>query len=85
MSIERDDPLVLQLLASKQPVMSYDITMSAAALPAGRLRPAVAMPMLVRSSLEAIVFYGPHQSEEDLDPSEIETLEYLMEAASSAL
>jgi hypothetical protein len=42
------------------------------------------MPISVRSVLEAIVFYGPHKSQEDLDPDEIESLEGLLAAASSA-
>jgi hypothetical protein len=83
-TIERDDPLVLQLLASKEPVSVADISLPPGSLPAAALRPSVAMPMLVRANLEAIVFYGAHDSQEDLDPDEIETLEHLLSAASGA-
>jgi hypothetical protein len=83
-TIDADESLVLQLLASNDPVPANHIVLKHGALPAGTLRPSCAMPISVRSVLEAIVFYGPHKSQEDLDPDEIESLEGLLAAASSA-
>ena len=83
-TIDADESLVLQLLASNEPVPANHIVLKHGALPAGTLRPSCAMPISVRSVLEAIVFYGPHKSQEDLDPDEIEALEGLLTAASSA-
>lgn len=83
-TIDADESLVLQLLASNEPVPANHIVLKHGALPAGTLRPSCAMAISVRSVLEAIVFYGPHKSQEDLDPDEIEALEGLLTAASSA-
>ena len=83
-AVDRDDPLVLQLLASDEPVPMSDYTLAPGMLPSATLKPSFAMPMRVRANLEAIVFYGPHESQEEIDPQEIETLEHLLAAASSA-
>ncbi len=83
-TIDADESLVLQLLASNDPVPVNHIVLKHGALPAGTLRPSCAMPISVRAVLEAIVFYGPHKSQEDLDPDEIDSLEQLLTAASSA-
>jgi hypothetical protein len=65
-------------------VPAREVTMRAGSLPHGELRPSVVMQMRVRSTLRAIVFYGPHASQEDLDPDEVQSLEELLVAASSA-
>ena len=83
-AIEADESLALALLASSEPVPMNHIALLHGPVPSGTKRPSCAMPILVRSTLEAIVFYGPHESQEDLDPDEIETLEHLLAAASSA-
>lgn len=83
-TIEPDAPLVLQLLAAEDPVPLGDVTFAPGALPPEERKPSNAMSMRVRSDLEAIVFYGPHDSQEELDPDEIETLEGLLRAAASA-
>ena len=46
--------------------------------------PAVVLPVFVRDVLDAIVFYGPHASGEDLDPEEVGVLEELTLAAAAA-
>ena len=83
-TIAAGDPLVLQLLGSNEPIAVRDITLPPGALPAGALRPSLALPMRIRSEIEAIVFYGPHDTEEELDPAEIETLDRLLGDASAA-
>jgi len=83
-TIEPDSPLVLQLLASEDPVPLGDVSFAPGALPPEERKPSQAMSMRVRSDLEAIVFYGPHASQEELDPDEIESLAGLLRAAASA-
>jgi len=83
-AIDANDPLVLQMLGSKEPLRIHDITLPPGALPAGTRRPSFALSMVVRADLEAIVFYGPHESQEELDPDEMESLEQLLADASSA-
>ena len=75
---------MLQLRASQRPVAGNDVAWGAHELPAGAAYPAIALPIFVRGQLNAIVFYGPHSSGEDLDPEEIEVLEDLMRAAAAA-
>jgi hypothetical protein len=53
-------------------------------MPEGIYRPAVALPVEIRSAFEAIVLYGPHASGEDIDPEEIEVLASLLAAAATA-
>jgi hypothetical protein len=83
-SIGSDDPLVLQLLGSKEPLPIRDVGLPPDALPAGLKHPVFVLPMVVRSDLVGILFYGPHSSQENIDPSEMETLERLVLAAASA-
>ena len=82
--VEAGAPLVLQLLAAEDPVPLSDVSLPGGALPAGARAPSHAMAMRVRFNLEAIVFYGPHDSQEELDPGEIETLQDLLAAAAGA-
>lgn len=44
----------------------------------------LAVPVFVRSRLEAVAVYGPHVSGEDIDPDEVESLEALGSAAGLA-
>jgi hypothetical protein len=83
-SIGENDPLVLQLLGAKDPVPIRDVGLNRATLPFGPEHPIFVLPMIVRSDLVAILFYGPHSSLETIDPSEMETLERLVSAAASA-
>jgi hypothetical protein len=83
-SIGENDPLVLQLLGAKEPLPIRDVGLDPAALPFGPEHPIFVLPMIVRSDLVAILFYGPHSSQETIDPSEMETLERLVSAAASA-
>jgi hypothetical protein len=83
-SIGEADPLVLQLLGANEPLPIHDIGLDPSALPFGPKHPVFVLPMIVRSDIVAILFYGPHASQETLDPSEMETLERLVSAAASA-
>ncbi|HEY7993387.1 MAG TPA: hypothetical protein VID24_04220 [Candidatus Eremiobacteraceae bacterium] len=53
-------------------------------LPAGDASPIVAVPIVVRSQLEAVAMYGAHTGGEDLDPDEIGSLRRIGEAAGAA-
>ena len=83
-TIAADASVVLQLRASQRPLAGNDVAWAAHELPAGAGYPAVVLPIFVRGQLDAIVFYGPHASGEDLDPEEIAVLEDLMRAAAAA-
>ncbi len=46
--------------------------------------PALAVPIMVGTSLDAVALYGPHLSGEDIDPMEIELLQKFSDAATLA-
>jgi hypothetical protein len=83
-TINRDASIVLQLQAVRRPVAAHDAAWQPADLPPGLAYPAVVLPVFVRDVLDALVFYGPHASGEDLDPEEIGVLEELTLAAAAA-
>ena len=83
-SIDADASVTLQLRAGPRSIAVDDASWPNGALPEGTYRPAVALPVEIRSVFEAIVLYGPHASGEDLDPEEIAILEALLAAAATA-
>jgi hypothetical protein len=83
-TLEQSASIVLQLQAEQKPVAAHAAKWEAGALPHGLASPAFALPIFVRGRLEAIVFYGPHLSGEDLDPEELDVLDELMRAAGAA-
>lgn len=83
-AIDRDASIVLQLQAARRPVAAHDAAWQPGDLPPGLAYPAVVLPVFVRDVLDAIVFYGPHASGEDLDPEEVGVLEELTLAAATA-
>jgi len=83
-SIDADASVTLQLRAGSRSIAVDDASWPDGALPDGMYRPAVALPVEIRSVLEAIVLYGPHASGEDIDPEEIEVLASLLAAAATA-
>lgn len=83
-SIAVDASIVLQLLGSQRPVAAHDAVWEPHDLPTGVAYPSLAMPVFVRGVLDAIVFYGPHASGEDLDPEEVAVLDDLLGAAGAA-
>jgi hypothetical protein len=78
-----DDPLVLHLLAEGAPVRLAEVAWSSDDVP--RMANAVlAMPVLLRDQLVAIVLYGPHRTGADIDPDEVRSLVPLVERAGAA-
>jgi hypothetical protein len=83
-TLDRSASIVLQLQAEQKPVAAHDATWEAGDLPHGLASPAFALPIFVRGRMEAIAFYGPHLSGEDLDPEELDVLDELMRAGGAA-
>jgi hypothetical protein len=82
--IDSSASMILQLQSSRGPVAAHDAVWDTNDLPHGLAAPAFAFPIFARERVEAVVFYGPHASGEDLDPEEREVLEELMRSASAA-
>ena len=83
-SLERGDPLVERLQQEQRPLPVCDTACEWALLPVGELGSVVAIPVMVRGEIEAVVFYGPQQSGEKFDRYDIETLQALSAKAAVA-
>lgn len=79
-----DDPLLTLAKTENGPLSLYDRPWRTEGVPAGAARPAVALPIIVRGELAAIVFYGSHVHGEALDPDEIKTIASLTPGAAAA-
>ena len=82
--LDADDPAILQLQGDRSPLRIEEIRWIRSDLPKDNAHPVVAIPVVVRHSLEAVVFYGAHTSGEDIDPSELRILCALASSAGSA-
>lgn len=78
------DPLVLHLLAEDASVRLADVIWAADATPTQLADAVMAMPVLLRDQLVAIVLYGPHHSGADIDPDEVKSIALLVERAGAA-
>ena len=72
--LDLDDPIVLQVHGDFSPMRIGEQRWRRDDLPLDRARPILAVPVVVRHSLAAIAFYGPHRSGEDLDPDEVKSI-----------
>jgi hypothetical protein len=79
-----NDPLVLHLLAEEAPVRLADVIWPSDASPTSVGDSVLAMPVLLRDQLVAIVLYGPHRSGADIDPDEVRGVLLLVERAGAA-
>jgi hypothetical protein len=79
-----DDPLVLHLLAEDAPVRLADIVWASDTSPTHLADAVLAMPVMLRDQLVAIVLYGPHHSGADIDPDEVKSMVLLVERAGAA-
>jgi hypothetical protein len=79
-----DEPLLLLAKAENGPLSLYDHPWRTAGVPDGPARPILALPIVVRRELAAIVFYGSHLHGEVLDPDEIKAIAGLAPGAGAA-
>ncbi len=79
-----DDPLLMLAQAENGPLSLYDHPWRAVDVPSGPAHPVLALPIIVRHELAAIVFYGSHLHGESLDPDEIKAIASLAPGAAAA-
>lgn len=83
--LDDDDDRFLALVCTHNgPLSLYDYPWRAKCVPSGPAQPALAMPIIVRRELAAIVFYGNHIHGESLDPDEIRAIAGLANGAAAA-
>ena len=80
----RDDPLLTLAQTENGPLSLYDHPWRTDGVPAGPACPVLALPIVVRRELAAIVFYGAHVHGEPLDPDEIKAIAALANGAAAA-
>src|SRR5215469_1960979 len=81
---DSDGHLLMLLQAENGPVSLYDHPWRKDNVPAGPAGPVLALPIIVRRELAAVVFYGSHIHGEGLDPDEIRAIARLAPGASAA-
>ncbi|MBV8669734.1 MAG: GAF domain-containing protein, partial [Candidatus Eremiobacteraeota bacterium] len=80
-----DDLLLARLRASREVLSLHDLYWPAMAhCPQSAGAPIIAIPVVIRSQLAAIVLLGPHTSGEAFDPDELRSLNTLCVGASAA-
>ena len=79
-----DDHLITLLQAENGPVSLYDHPWRSKGVPLGQAHLVLALPIIVRRELTAIVFYGAHIHGEALDPDEIKAIARLAPGAAAA-
>jgi hypothetical protein len=79
-----DDHIALCLAAEQSPLRLREVHWQRTEMPQGALMPVLAVPVLVRRRLRAVVLYGSHLNGADLDIDEIQSLHLLAQAASAA-
>lgn len=84
-TLDENDQIVRLLRVQRAPVYLREWTLRDDAVPSGTAEPRVAVPVLQRDEMGAVVFYGAHRDHTELDGSEIELLCHLAERASAAL
>ncbi len=81
---DADGRLLMLAQAEGGPLSLYDHHWRTDGVPAGPARPVLALPIIVRRELAAVVFYGSHVHGEALDPDEIKAIAGLAPAAAAA-
>ena len=79
-----DSHFLMLLQAENGPLSLYDHPWRTEAVPSGPAHPMLALPIIVRRELTAIVFYGAHIHGEALDPDEIRVIASLAPGAAAA-
>jgi len=83
-SLGEQDPLLLYLHGAHEALRLSDVHWRRDDLPADGRGPAVAVPIVVRHQLTAIMLLGPHATGEDFDQGELHLLESCAVAAGAA-
>jgi len=79
-----DEPLLLLARTEHGPLSLHDHPWRTHDVPNGPARPVLALPIVVRRELAAIVFYGAHVHGETLDPDEVKIIGGLAGGAAAA-
>ncbi len=81
---EADETLLMLAQTENGPLSLYDHSWRPEGVPSGPAHPVIALPIMVRRELAAIVFYGAHVHGEGLDPDEIKAIAGLAPGAAAA-
>ena len=81
---DTDETLLMLAQAEGGPLSLYDHPWRREGVPSGPAHPVLALPIIVRRELTAIVFYGAHIHGEALDPDEIKAIAGLAPGAAAA-
>lgn len=79
-----DEPLLVLAQATHAPLSLYEHPWHRSQVPGGAARPALALPIVVRGELTALVLYGSHIHGEAIDPDEARLIGNLATGASAA-
>ncbi len=83
-SLTGDDIMLLHIKAEQSTLKTSALRWHPAGLPEGNARPVLAVPVLARRRVVAIVLYGEHRSGADFDADEVRAIERVAEAAGAA-
>lgn len=81
---DSDDRLLALMQTELGPLSLYEHPWRDKDVPSGPAHPVVALPIIVRRELAAVVFYGAHIHGEALDPDEIKAIAGLASGAAAA-
>jgi hypothetical protein len=81
---DADDRFLALVQAESGPLSVYDHPWRTEGVPSGPAHPVLALPIVVRRELAAIVLYGAHIHGEALDPDEIKAIAGLASGAAAA-
>src|SRR5579872_1047101 len=81
---DSDETLLMLAQAEGGPLSLFDHPWRTEGVPSGPAHPVLALPIIVRRELAAIVFYGAHVHGEALDPDEIKAIASLAPGAAAA-
>ncbi len=82
--LSRQDTLVMHVEAEQTALRVSEIRWPLSSLPSGTARPVLAVPVLARRRVIAIVLYGEHTNGADLDGDEVRAIEGVVNAAGAA-
>jgi hypothetical protein len=81
---DNDDRLLALIQTEQAPLSLYEHPWRDKDVPSGPAHPVLALPIIVRRELAAVVFYGAHIHGEPLDPDEIKAIAGLAAGAAAA-